>query len=187
MSVTYTAVDHADHDRTESAVYVPVYARKRAARGRSGKGGLKTWMILAPLGVLTIGGIATAMVVNGREPETVPTQAAPPQPSAQTDLAALAASPGTDGALGGLRVAEPIGAAPVAVAPPTPVRRAPVTRRATQTPATAPAPVETVDSGDDVTAELNRAQAGRTSPPTSAAPVAPTPRTPDITVSPLGL
>jgi hypothetical protein len=60
MSVTYPE-DRADAVREET--FVPVYARTKAQRGR--KGGIRSWMILAPIGVLVIGGAAALMVMNG--------------------------------------------------------------------------------------------------------------------------
>ncbi len=64
MSITYP------HDRTipsdgltaapREEPFVPVYARTRSATGR--KGGVKSWMILAPIGVLVLGAAAVVLV-----------------------------------------------------------------------------------------------------------------------------
>ncbi|MBW8302435.1 MAG: hypothetical protein K0M78_00520, partial [Brevundimonas sp.] len=69
MSITYP------HDRpvpqaglTETPreePFVPVYARTRTARGR--KGGVKSWMILAPIGVLVLGAAAVVLVMGESE------------------------------------------------------------------------------------------------------------------------
>ena len=60
MSVTYPQ-DRADAAGEET--FVPVYARTKAQLRR--KGGMRTWMILAPIGVLVIGGAAAMMLMNG--------------------------------------------------------------------------------------------------------------------------
>ncbi|HEY0599919.1 MAG TPA: hypothetical protein VGD32_07430, partial [Brevundimonas sp.] len=108
MSVTYPhdrpmpQGDHLDSVREEP--FVPVYARtRRSARGR--KGGLKTWMILAPIGVLVLGAGAAAMMMGGED-------------SAPAPLAEPAATPP-------VLPAQPLAAAPAPVeATPTPVAEA---------------------------------------------------------------
>ena len=189
MSITYTDPDYQRREDVVEEAYVPVYARKRAARGRAGpRGGVKTWMILAPLGVLVVGGASAAMLMNGGEAEVAPAPAAaavaeaprtdPTTSAAADDLADLAAT----------RPMEPVRAAPVE-ATPTPVRRAaPVQRRAA--PAAAPVPAAATDqAGDEATADLNRAQAARTAtaPTANPAPVTPSttpPPAPAIQVQP---
>lgn len=64
MSVTYTDETN-DRALNSDAPYVPAYARSR--QSRKSKGGIKTWMILAPIGVLAVGGVGAVMLMNGGE------------------------------------------------------------------------------------------------------------------------
>ncbi|MBU1325771.1 MAG: hypothetical protein KJ676_11050, partial [Alphaproteobacteria bacterium] len=105
MSVTYTDTDYPDRDAVVEEAYVPVYARKRAARGRAGTGGVKTWMILAPLGLVVVGGVSAAMLMNGGGAAEIAAAPAAPAP-------AVAQAPLTE-----VLPAEPLAAAPVAAAP----------------------------------------------------------------------
>lgn len=191
MSVTYTDHDHTRRDEVVEEAYVPVYARRRAARGRTGPRGVKAWMILAPLGLAVVGGITAAMLMNGGEAGIAAVPAAPAPAVAQaplTDLMATTAS-GNSAALTAMRPPEP--ATPVAAtraSAPVPLRRAaPVQRRAA--PATVSAgTTATDDAGDEATAELNRAQAARASAgattTTAPAPSTDAPRAPAIQVQP---
>lgn len=174
MSVTYTDTDYSDRDAVVEEAYVPVYARKRAARGRAGSGGVKTWMILAPLGLVVVGGVSAAMLMNGGgEAERVAAPAAP--------APAVAEAPLTD-----VRPSEPLAAAPVAAVPeaaPAPVRRvAPVQRRAA--PAAAVDSAAADDAGNEATAGLNRAQAAQTSAAPAPTTTPATPPAPTIEVQP---
>lgn len=193
MSVTYTDTDYSDRDAVVEEAYVPVYARKRAARGRAGAGGVKTWMILAPLGLVVVGGVSAAMLMNGGgEAEMVAAPAAPAPAVAQAPLTDLMASTASAdaAALTAMRPAEPVAAAPIAAVPvaaPAPTRRAaPVQRRVAPAAAIESAAADDAadDAGDEATAELNRAQAARTStaPATTATPA--TPPVPVIEVQP---
>lgn len=114
MSITYphdrpvSPGDAVEPSREEP--FVPVYARNRRTRG--GKGGLKTWMILAPIGVLVLGGAAAALIVGGDDD--------------------VAPAP----------LAEPAATAPVLSAPPVVAEAAPVATIPAPVEATrAPAPV----------------------------------------------
>jgi len=144
MTVTYPA-DHTKPygdrlevpnlqatDRAESVSdepFVPVYARRGKARGGQGK--IKTWMILAPVAVLVLGGIGAMLVMGGGDETSVPlaepAATAPVLPALATDTAA---APLTTAA-----TPEPVIVAPATAAP---VRReaAPM-RRAAPTPAPA--------------------------------------------------
>lgn len=190
MSVTYSEDDYVDHDRTESAAYVPVYARKRASRGRSG--GFKSWMVLAPLGVLVVGGVAAAMILNEGAADAPQSEPVAPVSTAQTQLGALTSAASTETSLQALNtqtVASDEAVAPEAAVTSTArTARAPATRRSVPVRAASAPAAPIPDSGDDVTAELNRAQARTTQTPTAPAtsPVA-TPPAPDITVGPLNL
>lgn len=148
MTVTYPhdrplpQDSHLEGPREEP--FVPVYARTgRSARGR--KGGVKTWMILAPIGVLVLGGSAAALMMGDRG-EGAPAPLAEPVAAARV----LPAQPVT-------AEAAPAETAPVTEATPAP---APVVRR------TAPAP-------DRRTAAPGRASAAAPAP--AARVVAPTP------------
>jgi hypothetical protein len=136
---------------------IPVYARdRRTTRGR--KGGVRTWMILAPIGVLVLGAGAAAMVMGGRDdvaPAPLIEPAAtgpvlPPQPLT------AAASPGE------APVATPVveaAAAPAqtrAQAPAPVARRTSPARRAPAAPAAEPAAaVVEPTTPRPYTAELN--------------------------------
>lgn len=82
MSVTYTDQVRPAAARVDSEAYVPVYARSGA---RTSNKPVKTWMILAPLGVLMVGGAAAAMLMQPGE-ATAPAaiEAAPAPPAAMT-------------------------------------------------------------------------------------------------------
>lgn len=169
MSVTYP------HDRPVSAgdaleapreePFVPVYARtRRTSRGR--KGGVKTWMILAPVAVLVLGGVAAALVMGGGEDVApaplVEPAATPPVLSAQpvaVETATVEVTP------------PPVEAtpapAPVIDRTPAPVRRASAPARA---PATAPSAAPRVEAPAEptgpqpYTASLNTAPASAQTP-----------------------
>lgn len=128
MTVTYPhdrplpLGERAEEIREEP--FVPVYARSRRTR-RGRKGGLKTWMILAPIGVLVLGAGAAAMIMGGGDdiapaPLVEPAATAPvaPPPALTIEAAPV----------------EPVATAPIVEAAPTPV---PVARRATPAPAPA--------------------------------------------------
>lgn len=182
MSVTYTD-DRVDAVREEP--FVPVYARTKSSKSR--KGGLRSWMILAPIGVLVIGGAAAMMLMNGdsevaEAPLAEAAATAPVLPMTPAPLTEpLAAEPA------------PVDASPapaVREAAPAPIRReAPVARRAAprvETPAPAPAPRVVTPAPSPTTSTLNSA------PPTPAPTPAPTPvptpapSAPAIVVEPLG-
>lgn len=113
-------------DAPREEPFVPVYARTgRNARGGR-KGGVKTWMILAPIGVLVLGGAAAALVM-GQVDEPAPAPLVEPAATAPV----LPTQP--------LAIEAPVeaAAAPVVEATPAP---APVARRAAPARRTAPAP-----------------------------------------------
>jgi len=116
--------------------FVPVYARTRTSRRR--KGGIKTWMILAPLGVLVLGAGAAAMMMGGNDdvapaPLVEPAATAPVLPAQPllTNVAPLEATP----------VATPAPAPAARRAAPAPRPRATSTARVA---APAPAPTTPV-------------------------------------------
>lgn len=65
MSVTYTDQVSPAAAGVDQEAYVPVYARSGARKSNKP---VKTWMILAPLGVLVLGGAAAAMLMQPAEP-----------------------------------------------------------------------------------------------------------------------
>jgi len=72
MSSTYSNEPTPYAERVEpvdAEPFIPVYARKRSSRR---KGGVKTWMILAPVGALALGGIAAALIMGNGEKTAEP-------------------------------------------------------------------------------------------------------------------
>jgi len=137
MTLTYphdrSPPQHPPIEGVREEPFVPVYARnRRGVRGR--KGGVKTWMILAPLTVLVLGAAAAALVMGDRD---APAPAPLVEPAATAPV--LPTQPLT------AEVA-PIEAAPVVETAPAPVvrRTAPVpARRAAPVRTAAPAPAPT--------------------------------------------
>lgn len=168
MSVTYTdqvrPAAARPAARIEGEAYVPVYARSGARKSNKP---VKTWMILAPLGVLVVGGAAAAMLMQPAEPAVE--EAAPFAPLA-AQLAASETSPLT---VPSIPMETPADLATATPIPPAPA--APVERRATSTSAD-PAPAQ--------------ARAARVAPraaapaPVFEAPVAPTGPQPYLSVAP---
>lgn len=121
MSVTYTdqvrPAAARPAVRVEGEAYVPVYARSGARKSNKP---FKTWMILAPLGVLVVGGAAAAMLMQPAAPAE---EAAPFAPLA-AQLAASETSPLT---VPSIPMETP---ADLATATPIPPSTAPVERRA---------------------------------------------------------
>lgn len=126
MSVTYTDQVRPAAARVDSEAYVPVYARSGARKSNKP---LKTWMILAPLGVLVLGGAAAAMLMQPAEPAPTPLEAAP-------SAIASEVSPLTAATIPMETPAELTTATPI-----PPAAAAPVERRAIPTPARASAPL----------------------------------------------
>lgn len=172
-------------DMIHDEPFVPVYARRAKARG--GRGKIRTWMILTPVAVLTLGGIGAMMLMNGSEeaaaPLVEPAATAPVLPIA-TATAPLTTMP----------TPEPVAATPVA-------REAAPLRRAAPTPA--PARRETVRTPDPAPAAAARAVTPAPTAPTgpqaytpataapststlNTAPATPAPATPVIIVEPVG-
>lgn len=127
MSLTYPEdttipfdhrIDSRRADPPADEPFVPIYARRGKARGGQGK--IKTWMILAPVGVLTLGGIGAMMAMNGGD--EVPTPLVEPARTGPVLSVAPTAPP--DAAL-----------------TPGPIVAATVVREAAPTRANAPAPV----------------------------------------------
>lgn len=167
MTITYPHDQSIRNDGLTDAPreepFVPVYARTRSATGR--KGGVKSWMILAPIGVLVLGA-AAVVLVTAQGDEAAPAPLAEPAATGPvlttqpvvSEIAPVETPAGTT-----IEVVPEPAAAPA----PAPTRRAasaPV-RRSTPAPAPAPAtreaPAEPAGP-QPYTSSLN------TTPPTSA-------------------
>ena len=183
MSVTYTEEAVRNTEARDEA-FVPRYARTKRS---SNKGGVRTWMILAPIGALALIGGGAAMILGGGT-ETQPLVESEPAPMIQpmaSTPAPLESSVAPDALMPPTLAVPPVAEAPAPVvreATPTPaVRRvAPVAteRRAEPVvPAVEPAVVEPTGPRP-YTAELNVAA------PQTATP-APAPRAPAIQTAPL--
>lgn len=194
MSVTYTDETN-DRALNSDAPYVPAYARSR--QSRKSKGGIKTWMILAPIGVLAVGGVGAVMLMNGEQAPMAEAEATTPAPIVSQPLSNdVATAPMTSAAT----------PAPVEVVPaPAPVARAaspereaapvrsaatrvaaPVTPRGEEAPVlSGPQPYSAAPSTttSSPTSTLNRAPVTVAPAPTPAAPAAPAPV---IVVQPAG-
>lgn len=135
MSVTYTdqvrPAAARPAARVDSEAYVPVYARSGARKSNKP---VKTWMILAPLGVLVVGGAAAAMLMQPTEPAVE--EAAPFAPLA-AQLAASEIAPLNAPSIPMETPADLTTAAPI-----PPAAAAQIERRATPTSAD-PAPAQT--------------------------------------------
>lgn len=172
MSVTYTdqvrPAAARPAARIEGEAYVPVYARSGARKSNKP---VKTWMILAPLGVLVVGGAAAAMLMQPTEPAVE--EAAPFAPLA-AQLAASEIAPLNAPSIPMETPADLTTAAPIppAAAAPAQTRAARVTPRAA-----APAPVveaPVVSTGPQPYLSVAPAPTIVTpSAPPSAAPVTP--------------
>ena len=137
MSVTYTDQIRPAAARVDSDAYVPVYARSGARKSNKS---VKTWMILAPLGVLVVGGAAAAMLMPPAEPTAA--EAVPFAPLA-AQLAASEVAPLNAPTIPVETPAELTTAAPIPPAVAAPVERraepATPTRAARAAPRVAPA------------------------------------------------
>lgn len=168
MTLTYPhdrpSPQHLPSEDVREEPFVPVYARNR--RGvRSRKGGVKTWMILAPLGVLVLGAGAAAMMMGGEDVAPAPLV----EPAATAP--ALPAQPL-------LTSAAPIEATPVVEATPAP---APVVRRTAPAPARRAAPVREPTPAPAPTPRVEVEPAG-TEPYTATLNTTPTPTRPPLIV-----
>jgi hypothetical protein len=176
MTVTYTD-DTARNEPMIEEVFVPRYARTGKSRS---KGGIRTWMILAPVGALALigGGVAVMMSgETGNEPLVAREAPAPlVQPAVPLESSTAPAALVTGDLPGGATVTETAPAPVVREAPPAPPaaiqRRQPVERRA--------APAEPVPAVEQAPTEPTGPQPYAASPaPASAAPA------PNIVPAPL--
>ena len=177
MTVTYTE-DIKPYPKTKMGdePFTPVYARKPG-----GKKAVKTWMILAPIGLLVLGGSAAALLMN---PATGTAPLAEPSSSLSVPAPAptLAAVP-----------AAPVETAPLviedAVIEPAPARTvrqaAPAARRAA--PAAQPAPrTETPPQPAGPQPYTGSLNTGTPAPAPTVATPAPTPPPPVVVIEPQG-
>ncbi len=178
MTVTYTddlKPGDLRSDRQE-AVFTPVYARSKSRRNKP----FKTWMILAPIGALVLGGSAVAMMMVPA-PENSMGQAEPTTEAVTAPLSAPLAS-----------IPEPVAMTPDPVAAPAPVpamraepASAPVRRSAPAARASTPAPAA---ARAETPAEPTGPRPYTSEAAPTEAPTAPaiTPAAPSISVQPLG-
>jgi hypothetical protein len=173
MSVTYTdqvrPAAARPAARIDGEAYVPVYARSGARKSNKP---VKTWMILAPLGVLLVGGAAAAMLMQPAEPAVE--EAAPFAPLA-AQLAASETAPLNAASIPMETPADLTTATPI-----PPAAAAPVERRATPTSAD-PAPAQARAAR---VAPRAAAPAAAAPAPVVEAPVAPTGPQPYLSVAP---
>ncbi len=181
MSVTYTDQVRPAAARVDSDAYVPVYARSGARKSNKP---VKTWMILAPLGVLVVGGAAAAMLMQPAEPVAPTTLDAAPVAAIAPEVSPLTAPTVPMETPAGLTAATPI---PPAAAASVERRAIPASARASAPLAraarVAPAPVEPaveppiVSPGPQpylsVAPQIPAATASAPAPATPAAPPAP--------------
>jgi hypothetical protein len=179
MTITYPHDQSIRNDGLAEAPreepFVPVYARTRSATGR--KGGVKSWMILAPIGVLVLGAAAVVLVTAQGDdaapaPLAEPAATGPVLPTQPlvSEIAPVETPAGTT-----IEVApEPaVRAAPA----PAPTRRAAPARRSTPAPAPATREAPAEPAGPQpYTSSLN------TTPPTETATPAASPAPPPVIV-----
>lgn len=169
MSVTYTD-STMRNTSVQDEVFVPRYS---SAKRTSRKGGVRTWMILAPIGAVVLIGAGVAMTMGGGTPSQPLVEPAP-----TSMMQPLAAEPAP---LESAVAPAPLTAAPVAATPAaTPSREAapaPVTRRAApaERRAAPPAPAvepETIQptGPQPYTPELNSGAPQGSSTPSPRAP-----------------
>jgi hypothetical protein len=153
MTVTYTN-DTLDNGSVGDDVFVPRYARSGKARK---KGGVRTWMILAPVGALALLGGAALVWMSGETgegslvSESTPAPVAQPavQPTVPLESSTASAALNT-GLPSNATISETTPAAPVArQADPSPVV---VQRRASPAPRRA-APVEAAPVAEEAPAQ----------------------------------
>lgn len=194
MSATYTTeaeINSGAPTSDTAAPFIPAYAR--ASKARKSKGGVKTWMILAPIAAVTLGGFGALTFFNGEPAPVAAPEAAPISPAA---LSEPAIAPMTAAAAPTPIEAAP---APAPVAPQAaPARRAtssaaPRTAPRAVTPAveaeptlTGPQPYNAVvaTSPASPTATLNRAPVTVTPTPAPAPPVATPPAPAPVVITP---
>jgi len=173
MSVTYTTdTDAASAVRTSDTAtpFVPIYAR--TGKARKSKGGVKTWMILAPIAVVTLGGLGALAFFSSEPASLAAPEAASPAPivASQPVMTDVATAPMTAAAA----------PAPVEAAP----TLAPVVRQAAPAASSAPARRTTPRAALSVAEPVVAAEPTLTGPqPYIAAPVATAPASPTATLN----
>lgn len=180
MTFTYSE-DLKTHPAAADAepVFTPVYARKSSSRNKP----VKTWMILAPIGVLVLGGAAAAMLMNPSD-EAAPL--AEPAPTPALSVPAPVETPA-------VTTAEPlvVETAPVAEIAPAPVRAVrqtpPAARRAAPAPTVTPRMETPQPTGPQpYTGSLNTGTPAPAPTTTPAPSTSPTPPPPVVVIEPVG-
>lgn len=175
MTVTYTD-DTLRNDPVNDEIFVPRYARTGKART---KGGVRTWMILAPIGaVALIGGAAVMMMAPGEETSPVEPAARAPlvQPSAplESSVAPSALTPEMPANVSITETPTPVVREAPPAPPPAVQRRQPAPRAAApvETAPVVAEPAPTATAPQPYTTTLNAAPA---SDPTRAPAIQTTP------------
>lgn len=187
MSVTYSDTVRPAAAQPQSQAYVPVYARAgRAHRNKP----VKTWMILAPLGLLVMGGAAALMLT---QESAVAPAAVSETPVAPTPAPVSAAGPAAASAPAAVALAPSVSTAPAASTPAAPVERAAPAARAQPARQAAPAapvmetPVEPTGPRPYVAEAAPTAAAPRVSVTPATPAAAPTPSSPPtVVIAPQG-
>lgn len=195
MSLTYPPApndhvgDHIELPRFGPAheePFVPVYARR--GKARSGKGRIRTWMILVPVGVLTLGGIGAMMAMNEGEQASAPLA----EPAATLPvLATPSIAPASEVApLDSASTPAPVITEPTVRQAATTPRAAPTTQRPAAAPA-APAAAPVAQTPDPIVAAGPQPYTPPPAAPSTSAsvPAAPAPTTaspPVIIIDPAG-
>ncbi|MFT4955109.1 MAG: hypothetical protein ACI8U3_001491 [Brevundimonas sp.] len=159
----------------ESGAFTPVYARRPARR----KGKVKSWMILAPVGALTVAAIGAWALMNPGEETAAPAADEPAPiaaPAPATDPLLTEAASAEDAALQSQLDAAPAPAeaspAPVASTPRAEPAPAPAAREAPAEPAAEPVETVAPPAGPQSYDAVIAAEGGAA---TEAEPAAPTP------------
>lgn len=184
MTITYPNDQTLPNDGLTSAPreepFVPVYARTRSATGR--KGGVKSWMILAPIGVLVLGAAAVVLVMGEGEPVA---------PAPLVEPAATGPVLPTQPLVNEIAPVETPAGAPIEAAPapavraapaPTPERRTAATPVRRAAPAPAPAPATRESPAEPAGPQPYTSSLNTTPPTTAPATPSPTPAPPPVIV-----
>ena len=178
MTVTYTDADR--NPRITADAFVPRYARARRTRK-----GVRTWMILAPIGALVFVGGGAAMVSGGAEsqPLVEPEPVSPVVRPLETTTAPFESSV-APAALANSAAPEPLIREAPPAPPPAVQRRDAGEGRAALPQAVTPPRVEAAPEPTEPRADSASPATFTTPAPTAAAPTA-TPPAPAIQTTPL--
>ncbi len=175
-------VTHVDNTLRTEPINEEIFVPRYAQTGRRKKGGVRTWMILAPIGALVAIGGGAVMMMGAPESEPLVAERASPlvQPAAPLESSTAPAALTTGDLPANVTITETAPAPVVREAPPAPPpavqRRQPAERRA--------APVETAPAEAVATPPLAGPQP-YIAPSMTAAPSEAAGRAPAIIPAPL--